>query len=102
LWEYNDNWEEPGAEGGETVRAFRRREDAEALRDLLEEEARQARGADAGEDSPWRFEMDRWRRGAFDPPKPDPLRYDVVPAGEATFYEVIEIELGPGVGEKRS
>jgi hypothetical protein len=38
MWEYNDYTYEPGEEGGEPLRVFRRRENAEAYRQLLEEQ----------------------------------------------------------------
>jgi hypothetical protein len=95
LWEYNDQWMEPGDEGGDCVRAFRRRADAEAYRDLLEEQARRERDRDTDPDEEpshyGGFEIDRWRRGPFDEGH-ESRRSEVVGSREATFYEVVEIE----------
>jgi hypothetical protein len=101
LWEYNDNWMEPGGEGGDCVRAFRRRADAEAYRDLLEEQARREhRQLDPDEEPSGheRYEVDRWRRSPFDD-KSDPYLFETVPAQEATFYEVVEIEVDDASAE---
>ena len=97
VWEYNDNWMEPGEEGGVPVQAFRKRENAEAQRVLLEEVER-ARFAGREDEEPSHysaFERNRWN---------DPFQVehdergfsvdDVVGFQNAVFYEVVEIDIG--------
>lgn len=90
LWEYDDNWMDPGEEGGRLHRVYRRREDAEAECELREVAARRENTSE-----PYRFVMDRWTRPTFgEKAKPLEYQYDLCSGAEARFYEVIEIDLG--------
>lgn len=90
LWEYNDSWYEPGAEGGATVRAFRSRERAEAECKRLEAEAR------AGWDgSDWisarRWQFQHWPQLGEDVGTDEAEAFDTV---GVRLFEVVEIDLG--------
>ncbi|MBN9119944.1 MAG: hypothetical protein J0I06_12410 [Planctomycetes bacterium] len=106
-WEYNDNWFEPGAEGGTPVKVFRRWADAEACRRENEEAMRHVRAPDPHDD-PMRFETTRWTDEAFwplGPPVNGCPAYEnatFTHGGAAPFYEIVEIELPgarPGGGD---
>ncbi|MEO2088938.1 MAG: hypothetical protein ABGY75_05500 [Gemmataceae bacterium] len=97
MWQYNDNFYEPGSEGGEPMKAFRRLADAEAYRLLLEEQVRANYTGD--EDRYTWYEMDRWR----EPLAPIPMdgqypQIDTVPPARARFYEVVEVSLKSASG----
>lgn len=87
MWEYNDNWYEPGAEGGRTVIAYRSREAAERRRAELEAGA---------EDRPSYVETGRWRHENWPAIEGDGSVTEFGKSG-APMYEVVEIDLG-GVG----
>lgn len=90
MWEYNDSWYEPGAEGGKTVRAFRSRERAEVERAQLEAEAHAA-----WDDHHW-VEARRWELGAW-PALGDEEGTESDEAFDkigVRLYEVVEIDLG--------
>jgi hypothetical protein len=91
MWEWNDSWYEPGAEGGRTVRAYRSRERAEAERQRLETEARREWG------DHW-VEARRWELGAW-PALGDEVGTESNKAFDQIgvhLYEVVEIDLGEG------
>jgi len=92
MWEYNDAWYEPGAEGGRTVRAFRSRERAEAERQRLDAEARRA-----WDDRHW-VETRRWELSAW-PARGKAAGTESTEAFErrgVPLYEVVEIDIGEG------
>lgn len=90
LWEYNDSWYEPGAEGGTTVRAFRSRERAEAERARLEAEAR-TRWEEYGSMDPRRWQLDEWPKLGEEAGYAAPEALDTF---GARLFEVVEIDLG--------
>jgi len=98
-WEYNDDWMEPGAEGGAPLKVFRRWAAAEALRRDAEEFARYDRQPDPYDDDPMRYDVQRWEVEAFwplGPPPKGPHRFDnavLLGSGEVPFYEIVEVEL---------
>lgn len=60
-WEYNDNWMEPGDEGGSLVRVYRRRVDAEAyLRRLNGSNVSEPDEGDEDDEDGLRYEANRW------------------------------------------
>jgi hypothetical protein len=90
-WEYNDNWYDACVEADRPLRAFRNRANAEAFRDLLEEEKIRENPYLADR----RLEItDRVVH------RTDPLglhEYESVFADEregSRYYEVIEVEMG--------
>lgn len=92
MWEYNDAWYEPGAEGGRTVKAFRSRERADAECARLEAEGRRQ----------WydrcRIEAGRWELADW-PALGDRSGVDSEKAfGRigVRLYEVVEIDLREG------
>lgn len=92
MWEYNDQWYEPGGEGGRTVRAYRSRERAEEECRRLESQARREW------DSRYYVEARRWELGAW-----PALGEEVGTEPEEAFnhrgvrlYEVVEIDLAEG------
>lgn len=89
MWEYNDAWYEPGAEGGRTVRAYRSRERAEAECQRLEDEAR-AEWSVGESVSAQRWELGDWPALGEDSGTEvsEALKQGV------PLYEVVEIDLG--------
>lgn len=105
-WEYNDNWMEPGDEGGTPCKVFRRWADAEACRAAWERAMTLDRGPDPMEGpDEWtmQFEVTRWADEALWPLKPlsngrqPDESVPFVYGNEAPFYEIVEIELPDGL-----
>jgi hypothetical protein len=98
-WEYNDNWMEPGAEGGTPLKVFRRWAAAEAYLRQSEEEVRRIYQPDPYDDEPMRFDVQRWANETHWPLGPDPVGrpdYETTAFAsglEAPFYEIVEVEL---------
>lgn len=104
LWEYNDNWMEPGAEGGTPLKVFRRWVAAEACRAENEAAMRLQRAPGADRENSMHYETKRWADEAFWPlANPNSLNVwdnpQLVCGDEATFYEVVEVEL-PGAADE--
>ncbi|MBY0460726.1 MAG: hypothetical protein K2V38_25690 [Gemmataceae bacterium] len=92
MWEYNDAWYEPGAEGGRTVKAYRSRERAEKERQRLEAEAREEW------DDVHYVEAQRWELADW-PSLPRAYGAECRQACEelgVRLYEVVEIDLAEG------
>lgn len=92
MWQYNDQYYEPGSEGGLTVRAYRSRERAEAECRRLEERARREWDARHFAET-WRWELESWpalhEEGGFEEGEAFDRR-------GARLYEVVEVDLGEG------
>ena len=90
MWQYNDQYYEPGSEGGLTVRAYRSRERAEAECRRLEEQARREWDARHFAET-WRWEAESWpalhEEGGFEEDEAFDRR-------GARLYEVVEVDLG--------
>jgi hypothetical protein len=92
MWNYTDEWYEPGSEGGRAVRAFRSRERAEAECARLEGEARRE-WDDRYYAETWRWELERWPAlGSEDGFEKE----EAFGRRGARLYEVVEIDLGEG------
>jgi hypothetical protein len=92
MWEYTDEWFEPGAEGGRTVRAYRSRESAEAECKQLEAEAR------AAWDEHYYVEARRWELANW-PELGDEVGTKPEEAFERSgvrLFEVVEVDLDEG------
>lgn len=104
-WEYNDQWMEPGAEGGEPMKVFRARAAAEAYRREREDAERAERAEPPDDEDAMRYETTRWADEADWPLGTRPggrWRYEdamFARAEAAPFYEVVEVELPPA-GER--
>jgi hypothetical protein len=92
MWQYNDQWYEPGSEGGGTVRAYRDRERAEAECRRLEERARRE-WDDRYRVETWRWESDRWPALNEEEGIEEDEAFD---RRGARLYEVVEIDVGEG------
>ncbi|MBY0460728.1 MAG: hypothetical protein K2V38_25700 [Gemmataceae bacterium] len=99
-WEYNDNWMEPGDEGGTPLRVFRRWTAAEEYRQVLEGFEHRWRAPQPDSESGGRrYETTRWTDEDSWPlgaPREGLMHYQYATfahGGEAPFYEVVEIEL---------
>lgn len=93
MWEYNDTWYEPGAEGGRTVSAYRSRERAEAERQRLEAEARAGWGSEYRSVSVRRWELEQWPTLGPDVGTDFHEAFDEL---RVPLYEVVEIDLDGG------
>lgn len=87
LWDYNDAWDEPGDEGGETVVVLRSRESAEKRRQELENAERSRRGENQGS-----VTMKRWDDARWPHPPDDYGSYCDV--NDIPFFEIVEIDVG--------
>src|SRR5579883_300465 len=102
-WEYNDNWMEPGTEGGTPIKVFRKWEKAEQHRRELEEKKRHDLGYSSAEDSAddrgARYETTRWTEEELWPlgSSPNGLHSEISTTfaygGTAPFYEIVEVDL---------
>jgi hypothetical protein len=101
-WEYNDNWMEPGDEGGRPLKVFRRWAAAEAYRGEREDALRAQRAPAAEDDHTLQYETTRWTEEEFWPvgspfnQYSDPEKMSFVHGGRAPYYEIVEIDL-PGL-----
>jgi hypothetical protein len=89
MWEYTDEWYEPGAEGGRTVRAYRSRERAEAECRRLEERARRE-WDERHRVETWRWELANWpalnEEDGFE-------KDEAFDRRGARLYEVVEVDM---------
>lgn len=88
MWAYNDQWEQPGSEGGRTVAAYRSRESAEKRRAELDAEARRAWGGTYL--SARRWQLENWPALGEDVGTPFKRAFDEL---GVPLYEVVEIDL---------
>lgn len=86
MWEYNDSWYEPGAEGGRTVVAYRTREAAERRRAELEAEAKAAEWGEYDTVEARRWKSENW-------PVPGDCYGEYLAESGVPLYEVVEIDL---------
>ncbi|MDY3563616.1 hypothetical protein R5W23_005232 [Gemmata sp. JC673] len=103
-WEYNDDWYEPGAEGGTPLNVFRTRAAAEALWRQLEQQERADYVLDPddplqSEPSGVRFETTRWSADVLWPmglAREGLLHYEYATFAQgdtAPFYDIVEVDL---------
>jgi hypothetical protein len=95
-WEYNDNWYEPGQEGGTPVQVFLRRDVAEACLMRLNGEA-VSEESDENELNPeGDYEANRWLdepNWPFIGPMEDYRTTKFVRGSAAVRFEIVEVEL---------
>ncbi len=90
MWNYTDEWYEPGSEGGRAVRAYRSRERAEVECRRLEELARREWDKNYRVET-WRWELANW------PALDDEVGVEPEEAFDrrgVRLYEVVEIDVG--------